>query len=55
MSLAANLQNVVAEPDGMIVEAGATGTSMYWLTHGIAEVLSPEGRTVAIMRKGVCQ
>eukprot|EP01002_Notosolenus_urceolatus_P014232 NODE_550_length_1976_cov_8.608199_g441_i0.p1 GENE.NODE_550_length_1976_cov_8.608199_g441_i0~~NODE_550_length_1976_cov_8.608199_g441_i0.p1 ORF type:complete len:554 (+),score=63.14 NODE_550_length_1976_cov_8.608199_g441_i0:225-1886(+) len=54
--LAGHLENVVAEPGQIIVEAGdeeeTSEASMFFLVHGFADVINAEGSWVATLRRG---
>eukprot|EP00760_Papus_ankaliazontas_P013563 PhM_4_TR15811/c0_g2_i1/m.87954 len=50
--LADAMTQFVAEPEDDIIVAGDVGLSMYFLYHGMADVILPNGLTVASIRRG---
>lgn len=52
IALAQSLINIVFRPQEFIIIAGETGKEMYFLGHGIADVIHPKGTYLATLRKG---
>eukprot|EP01006_Ploeotia_vitrea_P008610 TRINITY_DN20671_c0_g1_i1.p1 TRINITY_DN20671_c0_g1~~TRINITY_DN20671_c0_g1_i1.p1 ORF type:complete len:996 (-),score=91.27 TRINITY_DN20671_c0_g1_i1:180-3167(-) len=51
-NLAKNLQHVFCNPGDFIVHQGEIGSEMFFLGHGLAEVLNSEGKQVTVLKKG---
>lgn len=47
-----HLSTRILSPGEVIIHAGEIGNEMYFLSHGIVEVLSPEGKPIAKLRTG---
>jgi voltage-gated potassium channel len=52
MALAMGLENIIFHPQEFIIIAGESGREMYFLGHGIADVIHPNGFYLATLRKG---
>eukprot|EP00759_Apiculatamorpha_spiralis_P037118 PhF_6_TR37131/c0_g2_i3/m.54615 len=52
MALARSMTQAVFSPQEFILCAGEKGTEMYFLTHGFADVLSPEGKFILTLKRG---
>ena len=52
IALANSLVNIVFRPQEFIIIAGETGKEMYFLGHGTADVIHPQGNYLATLRKG---
>ena len=50
--LAEGLKNVVYAPGDYIIRSGDVGMEMFFMGHGYADVLSPEGSHLATIKKG---
>ncbi|KAJ9473645.1 Potassium channel SKOR [Diplonema papillatum] len=53
VAIAQSLCNTVVQPHEFIICAGEIGKEMYFLGHGVAEVLQPTGQHLATIRKGM--
>eukprot|EP00760_Papus_ankaliazontas_P019703 PhM_4_TR18060/c0_g1_i2/m.101775 len=52
MSLADAMRQFVSEPENNIIVAGEVGYAMYFMYHGMADVILPNGVCVACIRRG---
>jgi hypothetical protein len=52
MALAMALENIIFHPQEFIIIAGENGREMYFLGHGIADVIHPNGFYIETLRKG---
>lgn len=53
LALANSLVNSVFCPQQFIIVAGEVGTQMFFLGHGVADVIAPDGKFLATLRKGM--
>eukprot|EP01062_Namystynia_karyoxenos_P057236 TRINITY_DN4818_c0_g5_i1.p1 TRINITY_DN4818_c0_g5~~TRINITY_DN4818_c0_g5_i1.p1 ORF type:complete len:944 (+),score=322.86 TRINITY_DN4818_c0_g5_i1:75-2834(+) len=51
-ALAQSLENTVAQPREFIICAGELGDEMYFLGHGVAQVLAVTGKHLSVLRRG---
>ena len=51
-ALAHHLENMIFHPGEFIIIAGEQGREMYFLGHGVADVIHPKGAYLATLRKG---
>ena len=52
VALAQYLINIVFQPQQFIIISGEEGKEMYFLGHGVADVISPQGKYLATLLKG---
>eukprot|EP01062_Namystynia_karyoxenos_P049591 TRINITY_DN37_c9_g1_i1.p1 TRINITY_DN37_c9_g1~~TRINITY_DN37_c9_g1_i1.p1 ORF type:complete len:923 (+),score=298.64 TRINITY_DN37_c9_g1_i1:81-2771(+) len=52
VDLANALQNLVFEPEQKIIKYGDVGKEMFFLGHGFADVLAPNGKLIAVIKPG---